>query len=243
MTMSEPSQTPIPQLLAQVQEAGVDLVTMHPDRILMDGHLPEELVQELRDRAREVVACLAQPSSSGTGAQAPPPTPSGGGPTARPAGRDLRAELEGEDGTYPEAWRPEVGEILVGELTGYDQGTTPYGPAVIARVVDEATGETWSVWLIHHVLLDEFRKLRPKPGERVGLKRLEDADHYRRYSVRVDRPQDELPDLLEVAAQEGLPGAQPPRESPGQHSAPPPPPRAAPQPSPPITEPDDDLPF
>ncbi len=68
----------------------------------------------------------------------------------------------------------------------------------------------------------------------MGIKRLPDGDHYQRYRLRVDRPDAGVPDLLQSGSQEGLPGAQPPRE-------------VLPGPQPPRHDPPaalgDDLPF
>jgi hypothetical protein len=120
--------------------------------------------------------------------------------------RDLRIELEREDGTYPESWRPQPGDILVGTIEKYDRASTSYGTYNIAVLRDEQ-GALHSVWLMHAVLLDEFRKLRPRPGERLGIKRLEDAERgYRRYAVRVDRePGSDIPDFDAAPAADAPP--------------------------------------
>ena len=59
------------------------------------------------------------------------------------------------------------------------------------------TGELRSVWLMHTVLRNEFQEQRPKPGERLGIKRLPDSERgYRRFALRIDRgPQEEIPDF------------------------------------------------
>lgn len=230
------------QLLQAVADRGVEIYATRPDRLFFGGALPDRLVAELQAQARDVVDYLlagpgaseAPPSPSPERTSPPPPRPS------EPGRRDLRAELEEEDGDYPDAWRPEIGEILVGELVRYSRGHTTYGEAVIAIVSHEGTGELAAVWLLHHVLLDEFRKLRPSPGERIGIKRLPDAERaqnpYQRFIVRVDRP-DEVPDALgpDPRSQE----TQDPRES-----SPPGGRRPSPAPAaPPIAGPDDDLPF
>lgn len=147
--------------------------------------------------------------------------------------RDLRGELEDFDGEYPESWIPAVGDILVGEVLRYSRGTTNWGSYPICVLRDERTGEERSVWLMHTVLLDEFRKQRPKVGERVGVKRLPDADggRYRRYALRIDRPEPDASDLLEDAE----PADFVPESQPG--------PQPDPEPPPPIGEPEDDLPF
>ena len=115
--------------------------------------------------------------------------------------RDLRRELHDFDGTYPTSWKPRVGDMLVGPIARYSSGTTDYGTYPIAVISDEESQELWSVWLVHTVLRDEFRKQRPKVGERVGVKRLPDADKgYKRYVLRVDRPEPDVPDFDAFAA-------------------------------------------
>jgi len=114
--------------------------------------------------------------------------------------RDLRAELEGWQDERPRAWVADVGQVLVGELVRYSRGEGQYGPAHIAQVREEKTGELRAVWLLHRVLLDEFKRLRPKPGERLGIRRLEDGGEnskrpYRRFALVLDRDGDDLPDF------------------------------------------------
>ena len=125
-------------------------------------------------------------------------------------GRDLRDELEKFDGTYPESWRPEVGEILVGTIVRYETGSTNYGSYPICVVRDEQSGAERSVWLLHAVLRDEFEKQKPLPGERCGIKRLPDSDkNYKRYVVRIDRDQPDLPDFSQFAPAGDVPPEEP----------------------------------
>lgn len=114
--------------------------------------------------------------------------------------RDLRDELERFDGTFPDPWIPDVGDVLIGEVLRYDRGPTAYGTFPVVTVVDEEAGEERSVWLLHLVLRHEFARQRLRVGERVGIKRLPDGTSdatghlYRRYVVRVHRPDAELLD-------------------------------------------------
>ena len=105
--------------------------------------------------------------------------------------RDLQSQLDSWRDEPARAWRSRVGDVLVGELEGYHRGEGAYGPTWVAHVRDEKAGELRAVWLFHTVLLDEFRRLRPKPGERIGLRRLDDGGQedrrYRRYALVVDR--------------------------------------------------------
>ncbi|MBI3183317.1 MAG: hypothetical protein HYZ28_14360 [Myxococcales bacterium] len=122
--------------------------------------------------------------------------------------RDLKAELEAEDGIHPEAWRPRVGEVLVGRLSRYDRAPDLYsgGLAWVAVVEPEDGAPRVAIWL-GTVLLDLFKRHRPKPGERLGLKRLPDSEPVERgrkpcarYALRVDRPE-ELPVFEEPAGE------------------------------------------
>lgn len=119
---------------------------------------------------------------------------------SRRDGRDLRRELEEFDGEYPEAWRPSVGDILVGEVMRWSSGYTDYGEYPICIVRADATGEEVGVWLLHTVLRDEMAKKKPRPGEKIGIKRLPDASKgYKRYAVRVDRDEPEIPNFERFA--------------------------------------------
>ena len=116
------------------------------------------------------------------------------------AKRDLRSELSEFDGKYPESWIPKVDDILVGTVVRYESGSTEYGPCPIVVVEDEEKKELRSVWLLHAVLRSEFQKKRPRPGERVGIKRLPDAKiDYKRYALWVDREEPEIPDFSQFA--------------------------------------------
>ena len=105
--------------------------------------------------------------------------------------RDLRSELESWQGDTPPAWKPEVGDSIVGELVRYSRGRSRYGPAWIAHVKEERGGELLAVWIFHAALLDAFKRERPEPGERLGLRRLEDGTgahgNYRRFALVVER--------------------------------------------------------
>jgi hypothetical protein len=90
---------------------------------------------------------------------------------------------------FPPAWKPVPGEILVGTVEGYDTWEGKYGPVKVVILRDEAGGALVSVYLSSMVLLQEFRKLRPRPGETVGIRYLgKDEDRgYHKYKVMVDR--------------------------------------------------------
>jgi len=107
--------------------------------------------------------------------------------------RDLNQELKNWDG-WPEAWKPTAGDVLVGTVESYDTGFTPYG-SVRTVIVTQENGERVSLWLSSTVLLDLFNRLKPKPGEKIGLKYMgkDPKKHYHRYHLIVDREVDLTP--------------------------------------------------
>ena len=125
-------------------------------------------------------------------------------------GRDLKRELEHFDGTYPQAWQPDPGDILVGKIVKIERAPCRFGAGGMTWVLciekDEGLGAV-SLWLTSTVLLNEFRKLRPKQGERIGIKYLgmrQGADNtYKAYAIRIDRPEEE-PDFEPLGGEERL---------------------------------------
>ena len=125
-------------------------------------------------------------------------------PTTAPRkGEDFRDALEKDDGEFPSSWIPKIGDVLTGILLRYTSGPTDYGPCPIVVIQDDETDAPRSFWLLHTVARGEFAKLKPHPGERVGIKRVPDSEKgYRRYVVKVDRPVSdaEVPDFNTFAA-------------------------------------------
>ncbi|MEJ5370251.1 MAG: hypothetical protein WHT08_18220 [Bryobacteraceae bacterium] len=101
--------------------------------------------------------------------------------------RDLKRELLEWDG-WPESWRPEPGDVLVGTVLRYDVGHTAYGPVRTCTVRTD-DGERVAIWLSSTVLLDLFKRERPQVGERIGLRyQGKHPEHgYHRYRLIVDR--------------------------------------------------------
>lgn len=114
--------------------------------------------------------------------------------------RDLREELEEFSGEYAPSWQLEEGAIVVGKITGYSQTQTAYGEAWVCTIEEESQGPL-SIWLTAKVLIDQFKKLRPKVGERIGIKCL--GKHlekgYWRFVVKIERPEQE-PDFENIQA-------------------------------------------
>lgn len=114
--------------------------------------------------------------------------------------RDLREELEDFNGEYAPSWKLEEGGIVVGKIIGYNQAQTAYGEAWVCSIEDETQGPL-SVWLTSTVLIDQFKKLKPKVGEQVGIKCLgkHPEKKYWRFALKVDRPEEE-PNFEAMAA-------------------------------------------
>ena len=112
--------------------------------------------------------------------------------------RDLKHELDtlGED-ERPPSWPGEVGDVFVGTFIRYERAETRYGIHFIAVAQEEKTQEPVSVWLSWKVLQEKFRELRPQAGERIGIRRLPDAEKgYRRFAMLVDRGGSNEPDFF-----------------------------------------------
>ena len=139
-----------------------------------------------------------------------------------PRQQDLRARLDSWDEQRPRAWKPDVGGTLMGEVVRYSQGQGKYGPAHIAIVREDGSAELRAVWLFWAVLLDSFKSERPKPGERIGIRRLEDskpkggASAYRRFALVVEREGGaSLPDFDALGPAHDSPAEKPPEPKPG----------------------------
>lgn len=80
--------------------------------------------------------------------------------------------------SFPEAWKPEPGEKLIGELVDLDMRDSEYGDPYPILVVDAAEGSTMNgkpirgehVWHAFHTMArSEVAKKRPQLGETVGI--------------------------------------------------------------------------
>ena len=107
---------------------------------------------------------------------------------------EFERELDEDDGSFPESWKPHPGDKIVGIVKRYDQAESKFGLRWVCVIeARNEMGERYlcGVWLSHTVLLDQFRKHQPKIGERVGIKRVADAEgangRYANYVVKVDR--------------------------------------------------------
>ena len=93
----------------------------------------------------------------------------------------------------PPAWRPEVGEEILGRVVGWTEGQTRLGETKrIVILEDVETGERISVWLLYRVLADEIEEAKLEPGDTLLIRRLADrtsrvGQRYRKYEIAVDR--------------------------------------------------------
>jgi hypothetical protein len=108
--------------------------------------------------------------------------------------RDLYRELNESSDALRESWKPNPGDLIAGTVQGYETAEGKFGPVTLLILAEEdesgkPTGSEVTVWLAHKVLWDEVRKLKPRIGERIGIRRLEDnaTKGYARYRVIVDR--------------------------------------------------------
>ncbi len=110
------------------------------------------------------------------------------------AWRELGAQLDAWRDEPARVWNPRVGNLLMGELAEYRRGESSYGPVWVAHVRNEKAGGLVAVWLTHTELLNEFRRLRPEPRERIALRRLDDGgqegQRYHRYALMVECKED-----------------------------------------------------
>ena len=126
---------------------------------------------------------------------------------------NLRDRLREDTGEYPPSWRPEAGDVVSGELVRYSTAPSIFGEQQVCVIDDEEIGPV-TVWLNSTVLIDEFARLKPKPGETVGIKchgKHKDKGYWR-FRVDVDRGEKpaepdweklKAPDAAQVRADRG----------------------------------------
>jgi hypothetical protein len=90
---------------------------------------------------------------------------------------------------FPEAWRPNPGEKLIGTVVDLSTRESEYSPDPypIIHVATER-GEELCVHGFHTVLKSELEKLQPRIGDRIGIAYHGRSDRgYERYRVIVER--------------------------------------------------------
>ncbi len=83
----------------------------------------------------------------------------------------MSAELQGRlDAELPPAVILEEGESFIGTYLRLEQGHAEYRGPVWVAIFATDQGEERALWLLHQALLNSLKRLRPKPGDRVGVK-------------------------------------------------------------------------
>lgn len=97
-------------------------------------------------------------------------------------------ELEAWDGST-NVWKPEPGETVVGVLQRMETWETENGPANVAVIAQEATGELLWVFVTSAVLKKLWQQDNPLPGDRVGIKFAgqPEGKEYNLYALVVDK--------------------------------------------------------
>lgn len=124
-------------------------------------------------------------------------------------------------------WRPDIGEVLVGTVTGISKGWSeegekfypiitikPEGPARVAKVdkdgkaLDEyeTTSDPVAVHCFHAVLYARIVELRPELGERIGIKFVKATEKIKGqkkstpsiYNVKIEGREANVWDVMEV---------------------------------------------
>lgn len=123
----------------------------------------------------------------------------------------LRTQMEQE---RPATWRPkEDGAEIVGRFVRLERGVTTHGDAWIVVLESiRIPGRFAAVWLFHKMLLGEFDRTRPRPGDLVliryeGIKAPEgDGGHeYHTWRVATDRENFTWDEALAVLAGQPVP--------------------------------------
>jgi hypothetical protein len=91
-------------------------------------------------------------------------------------------------GEFPEAWRPEPGEKLVGVVVELGDRDGGFGDYPVVAVLGE-DGEEYAVHAFHTVLRNEVAKQRPAVGDRIGIAYhgKDAAKGYEKYRVIVEK--------------------------------------------------------
>ena len=84
----------------------------------------------------------------------------------------MRERVKAASGGFPPAWKPEPEDLLEGVLVRYEHftGNTKATPCDVAIIADTATEAEVAVFIRNAILVDCFKRLRPRPGEFVVLR-------------------------------------------------------------------------
>ena len=107
----------------------------------------------------------------------------------------MRERVKAASGGFPPAWKPEPEDLLEGALVRYEHftGNTKATPCDVAIIADTATEAEVAVFIRNAILVDCFKRLRPRPGEFVFLRFLGKSTTSRAnlWVLDVDRDPDE----------------------------------------------------
>jgi hypothetical protein len=103
---------------------------------------------------------------------------------------DLRERLEAY---FPAPVILEQGQSFVGVYERLERGWAEHRGPTWVLILRGNNGELHSLWLLHAALLNGLKRLRPKPGEQVGVRNLgkrksATGSDYVDWRVAVDRP-------------------------------------------------------
>ena len=110
---------------------------------------------------------------------------------------NLKDRMLEYDPRPPRNWRPRPGSVLTGTVRRYDHAYSPYGPSWICVLEDDEGGDLVAVWITSLWLTCEFSAKRPMPGERIGIRQLDNSEGFDRYVLLVEgrKPESDVPDF------------------------------------------------
>lgn len=126
---------------------------------------------------------------------------------------DRLAELD-QNGEYPERWAPEPGDSISGIVRRYTDVDLPVSGLTRLCVLERPNGDVETVFISATVLKGEFKKLRPRVGERVAIKYLGTPPNknYKKFTVICpDRPLADEPEWDSYDGGDAANNAPPPR--------------------------------
>jgi len=104
--------------------------------------------------------------------------------------QDLGARVD----SFPEGWRPEPDEKIVGTVDSVDEFEGKFGAYPVLTIIEDGGGDV-SVHCFHTVLKREVARQRPEPGDRIAIKYFgrDEERGYERYRVIVEKETGKTP--------------------------------------------------
>lgn len=85
------------------------------------------------------------------------------------------------------AWKPEIGETVIGEVVAITERTSDYGTYPMLNIAT-TDGRFFCVHAFHTVLKSELARQAPKAGDNIGIRYIGKSDRgYENYKVAVTR--------------------------------------------------------